>query len=275
MRQTLEAALGRQASQHFGHAYQVMAPAPEALGKPDVKQREDWLQACAGIGMPADYPSFFARWKASFPADSLREVKATSRLLIGHGNPSGADVGLTVHHTWGVPMLPGSALKGVLAHYIDAVYGHEATWRGPTLKPGGVEPSGCDFRILFGAPPAGPDDPGQAGLIEFHDALYVPGSAPENKPFALDVLTVHQKEYYNSNGASWPNDWDSPNPVGFISVRRDVRFLLAVTIADNEVSPAAAQWRSLALKQLLDALDQWGVGGKTAAGYGRLVSASP
>ena len=62
-----------------------------------------------------------------------------------------------------------------------------------------------------------------AGLVTFHDALYVPGSLPDNKPFAPDILTVHQKGYYDSSGNTSPNDYDSPTPVSFLTVRPKCR----------------------------------------------------
>jgi CRISPR-associated protein Cmr6 len=209
-------------------------------------------------------------------------------LLIGHGNSSASGVGITVHHTWGVPVIPGSALKGLVAHYVDATYGPNEpdrkpweqqgdertradyqglTWRGRRIESG----PGTVYRALFGAPDAREDDAmrehgfdagASAGLITFHDALYVPDSIADNNPFAADVLTVHQKGYYVSSGASAPNDYDSPNPVAFLTVRPGARLLFALS--------GPAEWTNLAEKLLRDALARWGVGGKTSAGYGRL-----
>jgi hypothetical protein len=140
------------------------------------------------------------------------------------------------------------------------------TWHGQRIERG----PGAVYRVLFGSPDARDDDAmrkhgfdagASAGLITFHDALYVPGSIADDKPFAADVLTVHQKDYYNSGG-SWPNDYESPNPVAFLTVRPGVRLLVALS--------GPADWTELALRLLRDALEGWGVGGKTSAGYGRL-----
>ena len=263
---------------HFGYAYERLAPPPKSDGKADADKREVWLNNCQSIAISPDYAHFFKIWKDSFDPAASRtlEVAATSRLLVGHGNPSGADVGLTVHHTWGVPMIPGSALKGVLAHYIDAVYGDDPDqpddaerreWRGPTWKDGRVAPedqAGKYFAALFGAPMV-TGDPGRAGLVTFHDALYVPGSIGNDRPFARDVLTVHQKVYYDDEGTKGgPTDWDDPNPVGFITVRRKARFLLTLT--------GPAEWTTLAMELLGKALATWGAGGKTSAGYGRFAA---
>jgi len=139
------------------------------------------------------------------------------------------------------------------------------TWNGGRIQVG----PGAVYRSLVGAPDAREDDlmsehgfdaGAAAGLVTFHDAVYVPRSAPGDKPFAVDVLTVHQKTYYDSNGGSLPNDFGDPNPVAFLTVRPKCRLLLALS--------GPAQWTDLAARLLADAIHNWGVGGKTAAGYG-------
>ena len=261
---------------HLALAYNAWAPVSETDGKVPDQQRQGWLAKLAAIAVDGDYRHAFERWKSSFdrPGDRTFEVTLASRLLIGHGNSSATDVGLTVHHTWGVPVIPGTALKGLLAHYVEASYGPEpdnddelrerfrgVTWRGSRILRGPGEFS----RVLFGAPDSDEDDGGAAaGRVTFHDALYVPNSGP---PFAVDVLTVHQKQYYDAHMGGgpasdrWPTDYDSPNPVSFLTVRPGVRFLIALS--------GPPDWTKLARQLLLDALARWGVGAKTSAGYGR------
>ena len=277
---------------HLALAYDAWAPVgPE--GKVPDAERGGWLAKLAALPVSPDYSHAFARWKQSFrpSGDRLFELVLAARLLVGHGNSSASDVGLTVHNTWGVPVIPGSALKGLLAHYVDAVYGPDnperlpweqpdeeqrerARYQGVTWRDRRIERGPGDlYRALLGAPEAELDgvmrDRGLGagafrGLVTFHDALYVPGSAPEDKPYAADVLTVHQKGYYDSAGASWPNDYDSPNPVGVLSVRPGVHMCFALS--------GPPDWTELTERLLRDALEQWGVGAKTSSGYGRLVS---
>jgi CRISPR-associated protein Cmr6 len=279
MRSVILNALQGARCSHFGHAYDLFAPPPGSDGKVNPQLRDAWLACCEQVDIAADYAQFYERWNHSFSAAecTMREVALApaSRLLIGHGNRSGSDVGLTVHRTWGVPVLPGSALKGLTAHYVDAVYGdreepERRQWLGPTWTSGRVragDGAGAAFAGLFGAPEVdGEENSARRGLVEFHDALYVPGSS-HAKPFSRDVLTVHQKQYYDSQGKSWPNDWDSPNPVGFITVRPGTSFLLVLT--------GPRDWREHAMSLLLAALAEWGIGGKTSAGYGRLQARAP
>lgn len=280
---------------HVALAYDAWAPVEVNDGKvrsqkhkdEAVSPRDAWFKALESIQVHADYEHTFRRWKQSFssPGDRLAYFTLDSRLLIGHGNASATDVGLTVHHTWGVPVIPGSALKGLVAHYVDAIYGptdakkkpweqegderiradfQGVTWKGRRIERG----PGTVYRKLFGAPDALEDATMRengfeagvvAGLVICHDALYVPGSL-DNKPFAADVLTVHQKGYYDSLGRSAPNDYDSPNPVAFLTVRPKCRFLLALS--------GPSEWTELAAQLLAHALESWGVGSKTSAGYG-------
>ncbi|MBX3141505.1 MAG: type III-B CRISPR module RAMP protein Cmr6 [Trueperaceae bacterium] len=279
---------------HVALAYDAWAPVDGVGSVPD-QERADWFKRLSELTVHSDYAHSFERWKKSFACegDRLLELTLSSRLLVGHGNSSAVDVGMTVHHTWGVPVIPGSTLKGLLAHYVDATYGPSdpgltpseqvdaerarvdyqgVTWRGgrAVLGPGRF------YRALFGAPDtSGASAPGprddlhggaQGGLVTFHDALYVPDKEPRQaKPFAADVLTVHQRVYYNKLGqGAAPNDYDDPNPVSFLTVRPGTRMLIAIS--------GQADWTELAERLLRDALEHWGVGGKTSSGYGRLTA---
>ncbi len=284
--------------EHAGLAYDVLAPVgDDQNGKVLDKLRPAWLSAVADIPVPADYGHAYRAWIDALDASPdvwAVEVALASPALIGHGNPSPTDVGLTLHHTWGVPVIPGSALKGLLNHYVDVVYGPDAaqrathpmdpsltdaakeraryqgvTWEGKRIKHG----PGELHRALFGAPAASSDTAAWVkdlplhtvgetkGAVDFLDAWMVPEGSPTH-PLSPDVLTVHQREYYNHQGAGdrWPNDYDAPNPVSFLSVKPTTRFLLAVA--------GPSDWARCAIDLLRDALIEWGVGGKTTSGYG-------
>lgn len=293
---------------HLSLAYGAWAPVDPADGNVPVDEacaapwtKEAWLDRLESITVPADYCAFYDLWRASFTArhDRVLVLESTSRLLVGHGEPSAADVGLTVHRTWGVPVVPGSAVKGLLSNYIEIVYGpcdpyrapwdrtdpddrRRASFRGVVWKGRRIaQGPGEAYRRLFGAPDAEDDAEwrkhglaaGSAkGEVVFHDALYVPHARWEpqprrdregERPFAGDVLTVHQFPYYGKRGAVAPADYHSPNPVSFLTVRPGERFLFAWSSRDPELVELVAQL-------LPKALADWGVGGKTSLGYGRL-----
>lgn len=280
---------------HMGLAYDIWAPVATSgkdAGKVAGDNRTKWLKKLEDITPAAHYKVAYERWEESFaPADQLGDFELQSRLLVGHGNAAPTEVGLTVHHTWGVPVIPGSALKGLTANYVETVLGPDdvelppwrqsdneqkerarfqgVNWDGARIKSG----PGDVYRALFGAPDAADDDrykenrfdAGAArGDVIFHDALYIPASAG-NKPFAVDVLTPHQKQYYdgaqNTNTQPWPCDYDDPVPIGFLSVRPEAKFLIALS--------GPPDYLELVKPLLTAALADWGIGGKTAAGYGR------
>jgi CRISPR-associated protein Cmr6 len=251
-------------------------------------ERKKWLDGICDVLISPDYTIAFELWKSSFrnPNERALELELASRLLVGHGNGSATDVGLTVHHTWGVPIIPGTAIKGLVSHYVSAVYGPEnaalpaweqegaerdrARWQGNTWV-GARRGPGDAYRTLFGAADAREDAEmrrrgfeagATAGSVAFHDALFVPRER-EGRVFSPDVLTVHQKGYYDSKGELWPNDYDDPNPVAFLSVVPHLRLLFAFS--------APVEVLDLVERVLLEALGTWGIGGKTSSGYGRLI----
>jgi len=271
-------------SAHPGLWLQRLAPEPQQPGKglnPDDK--DALLDQVSGIQTPDVYFHAFARWRVALsPTCFTCEVKATSRLIIGHGEPTPLEVGLALHPTYGVPYLPGSALKGVVSHYVHAYRGAVAApWLGPTFRDrngtvlglGDGTPAGAPgdwYRTVFGSPaiPNVPDSDWK-GYVRFEDALLVPDQQ-HRLALERDCVTPHQATYYKHHGASPPIDWDSPNPVGLLSVRPGTRFLLAVSFERD-----AEAWADLALRDLLVALDELGVGARTTAGYGRLRQAAP
>lgn len=210
-------------------------PAQKGLG-------QEHCAEVARLAVPGLYKGFFERWKAglrALPGTSLARARTCGRMIVGLGSESVLETSIHLHRTYGVPCIPGSALKG-LARSTARVWSDDAAWKS------GGEAS----RRAFGELAA-------TGAIVFHDALWIPET---ERPLALDVMTVHHPEYY-AGGSHAPSDMDSPNPVPFLSATG--RFLLAVTGAEEG-------WSEVALEILSHGLEKEGVGAKTAAGYGRM-----
>jgi CRISPR-associated protein Cmr6 len=194
---------------------------------------------------PAIYDQSYQRWRATLEAMGVRPriAKTTYRLAAGHGRENPTETGIFLHHSYGVPYIPGSSLKGVAAAF--AASRLESPW----------QPGGDAFKTLFGTTDT-------AGYVTFMDALPEPGTW-KLRP---DVITVHHQGYYQ--GKDEPQaDWDSPTPVSFLSVTGD--FLIALL-----PSPGADLWAEAAYEILKMALEEIGVGGKTSSGYGRLKVAT-
>lgn len=148
---------------------------------------------------------------------------------------------------------------GSVAHVVGGQWKDKRIERGP----------GAIYRALFGAPEAAADEEmrkqgiqagATAGLVTFHDALCVPNNESH---LCTDVLTVHQQSYYDGREQSGPNDYDAPKPVAFLTVRKGIKFLFALS--------GPPDWTAWVKRLLSDALEDWGIGGKTSVGYGRLV----
>ncbi len=214
------------------------------------------FEAATHIPVAPAYKKFYDRWEKMLKTAGARVAKATTlgRLVIGLGAESVLENAITLHRTYGVPIIPGSALKGLAAAYARNRLEDEA-WRVKTDQQGKIVHMGEAYKILFG-------DTTSAGYVTFFDALYVPCSATGDKPLALDVVTVHHPDYYQGKNNP-PADWDSPNPVPFVSVRSGIKFLVALAGPD--------EWVDAAFQILALALAEEGIGAKTNSGYGRMM----
>ncbi|WP_322512540.1 type III-B CRISPR module RAMP protein Cmr6 [Chloroflexus sp.] len=219
------------------------------------------IEQVAQWGAPASYKRFFRRWeqglqafKAQLPAGYTLlagKAKARGRIAVGLGAEGVLENAITLHRTYGVPYLPGSALKGLAAAYAHQ-YLADGTWRRPPTEIGADAPITA-HEIVFGSTRS-------AGYVTFFDALYVPDN--NDPPLASDVLTVHHPDYYqNDPPAAPPADWDSPTPISFVSATGTYLVALA----------GPEQWVTVAWNILARALDELGIGGKTSAGYGRMT----
>ncbi|MEW6309277.1 MAG: type III-B CRISPR module RAMP protein Cmr6, partial [Bacillota bacterium] len=194
------------------------------------------------------YASAFARYSETITG-VRRVFGVVGRMVTGLGTPSPLETGLRLHHTYGTPIIPGSCLKGLAAYYCRRVWGE----LDERFRPG--DASGY-YQVLFGTTE-------DAGRLIFHDAWILPETLASS--LVEDVITVHHQEYYA--GEAPPTDFDEPIPVPFLSVQG--KFLVGVS--SNASEDNAGQWAELAMALLAEALEEWGIGGKTTSGYGRLT----
>ena len=209
---------------------------------------KELIEEVASLSDPAKeplaaYKSFYSRWEKrlnSVPGCQTGKATCTGRLAIGMGNESVLETNISLHHTYGVPYIPGSALKGLTAFYARREGGK--AW----------EIGSESYSTLFGKLE-------QAGYITFFDAL--PDPSINHRMLEPDVITVHHPKYYQGNKDVPPADWDSPNPVPFLTATG--QFLIAIA--------GPASWVKVTFQILGDALREYGVGAKTSSGYGRMI----
>ncbi|GIW83421.1 MAG: hypothetical protein KatS3mg105_5228 [Gemmatales bacterium] len=199
------------------------------------------------------------------------QLVTEGRLIVGLGSENVLETGITLNHIYGVPIIPGSALKGIASHYCAEVWGAaDARFRPPSeeenkayrkyLANEGPKPDDNFHRLLFGTT----DD---SGCIVFHDAWFIPESS--DQPLVLDVMTPHHLAWLD--GSVTPTDFDSPTPVPFVSVTGAFDFVVSWR-GPEFGDETKEQWLVLVEQLLRAALADWGVGGKTTSGYGRLVT---
>jgi len=213
------------------------------------------LDQATGVKASEVYHAAFRRWRQfaeQTPAGCARvhfTVQAAAPIAIGLGNASPLEVGIRLHHTYGMPLLPASALKG-LCRRVARLLKHENKLSDDAID------------ALFGF---SRDTQAAAGAVVFYDAWYVPSSAG-GAPFHRDVITVHHPAYY-SDGKTPPTDFDDPTPVPFLVIKPGAQFLCVLDAPDH-------RWADFAQKMLLWGLENLGVGAKTNAGYGYLKPAA-
>jgi len=214
----------------------------------DKESRHDLVSQVAGLREPPEYAEFYGRWKAALSScqAEVREACVQGRMAVGLGEESVLETSVTLHHTYGAPYIPGSALKGLAASYASQNL-DPATWDAGSLA----------YKTLFGTTD-------EAGYVTFFDALYVPGSGHDGRALHPDVITVHHPDYYQ-RGDQPPADWDSPTPIPFLSSTGSYLIALA----------GPAGWVTAAFDILALALAEVGIGAKTSSGYGRMVLQRP
>jgi CRISPR-associated protein Cmr6 len=199
------------------------------------------LKRICAIGVSEVYQRAYERWERA-TKDTTRfsqhELKLVNRLLIGLASTGSLETGCAISHTWGMPYIPGSSVKGVVRAYAEKTLGKD----NPLV------------REMFGAAHDSADKEELSGVVAFHDAWWL----PKGSPFVPEVLTVHHTDYYTKEGETPASDKDSPVPVSLLAV--EGKFLFVI-----EGPPA---WARQAGKWLEAGLVASGIGAKTRSGYG-------
>lgn len=263
----------------------------------NVKWRDQWLKEQCRRFVVTDsqlkkhIESTHRRWKLTISDAARFEVRSLGRLVVGLGGESVLETSLTLQFITGLPIIPGSALKGLCRHYalftIAAGLGiqplsaaelrdHKETplqqldealaavqWSPELIREldkANQTDIAEQFRAIFGSTDYG-------GACIFYDAVV--SELPQSGTlFEVDVMTPHFVKYYNSANAGKqiepPSDNDSPNPINFLTVAAGTEFAFAVGVRrgfDKSLAEQAAKWLKTALYEM-------GIGAKTAAGYG-------
>jgi CRISPR-associated protein Cmr6 len=274
MIEALRESLTRASSGPRSHAGLILDRySPHAVGKGAEDSRkalfESARRAVETESTISIYKAAMERWKSSFfdPASfdpklspRILEFVASSTVLIGLGGDHATETGLTIHHTYGVPYIPGTAVKGLAAHYAHQVWGASDTrWRMATDD----DPKTGELHATMFGTSVGELSGG--GLIDFSDGWI---ASPKGS-LVPDVMTPHHGDYYMASDDEVdqcpPTDFDNPVPVTFLSAKGT--FFIAISKRDRRLPD---EWVDRAEELVKRSLQEWGIGGKTSADYGRM-----
>lgn len=162
------------------------------------------------------------------------------RMIIGLGAAHPQETSMTLHHIYGIPYIPGSAIKGVTRHWVILDKFNNDEKKAEKNE---------EFKQIFGIQD-------KQGKVIFFDAY----PAGEIK-LKIDVMTPHYGPYYSdTSGKTPPADYHNPNPIKFLTVEK-TKFKFFLASKDDDLRKKAFQW-------LKEALEKYGIGAKTYLGYG-------
>ena len=184
-----------------------------------------------------------------------------SRLLLGFGTQSVYETGITMHHTYSIPYIPASSIKGVIRSYVINEFFE------------GNEKVACkneDFSCVFGSNASDSEEKSSLSKkTSKRGLLVVFDSYPEKvEKLDVDIMNLHYPSYYTGGGL--PTDDQSPIPIVFYAVPQGTKFLFHFSVGNSEKGELSICSKPLS-DIIKDALIHFGLGAKTSSGYGRMM----
>lgn len=260
-----------------GHAGLLMQRGLKVWEKED---KQALIELITSIQPSELYLLAFNRWLCLTQADqqgnatfAVRAAMLDGRLFTGLSTGGTLETGVITQHSYGMPMLPGSSVKGAVRAYAENLFLLKDASGLVILDEKGktqINPAMKEIlNILFGM-----DEDAEcqnAGYLIWHDAWWIPVTSQDGKlvkndrakPFVGEIVTVHHQKYYSDKtGRTEALDMESPIPNQQIAVQGGFYFVI-------EGEP---QWVEFAKDLLDNMLMQMGMGAKGASGYGYFKS---
>jgi len=191
-------------------------------------------------------------------------AKLKSPLITGIGQTHPNEVGMVFDHTLGIPYIPAASIKGILrfAHTLGLIDSKDADafisgeeldetyekTRIPDLFGGNAQKNGKEAKIEM-----------HKGKVIFLDAY--PLKTPQ---LHIDIMNPHYGAYYSDEqGRTPPADYLEPKPIKFLTVKPGTTFIF------RALTPVSKDLKKYLFEAFKSALQDEGVGAKTAVGYGR------
>lgn len=212
-------------------------PRAQSIAKSWRSRRNSWLDPLVSKGLALRF-----------------EVIAKTRVVLWLSSPSATELGFCLHHVYGIPYLPPSALKGLAS---KAMWKHvcpQAEW----------DELSDQILDLFGEG----GDEGHVGRVAFLEGIPL-GDEKGQICLETDVMTPHHASYYSGKEA--PHDCEGPNPLPFLCIPPGQRFEIGLIFTRGGDQNGPTYWLSEAKRWLINGLSQMGLGAKTSSNYGIMV----
>jgi CRISPR-associated protein Cmr6 len=190
------------------------------------------------------------------------------RLIVGLGASHPQETSMTLHHIYGIPYIPGSAIKGVTRHWAVLKFAEELSRREKKDFEIAVEEVSKALEDGKGL------DELKVGDLEFSQLIEIFGTQKQQGKviffnaypigdinLKIDVMNPHYPEYYSKGQA--PTDWQNPIPIKFLTVE-NTKFQFYLAVRGENSNKILEKTKELCLK----ALKEHGIGAKTSLGYG-------
>lgn len=196
------------------------------------------------------YKESYAQWQESLDGRALiLKAKTGSRFLSGLSYGAAMHVGFSLHHTYGVPYIPGSTVKGACR----AIAELEASEMGD-------DENKKELQLINQIYGGGDTN----GRVIFLDAFPEPLAKKTSLMMELDVITPHHtKANSDEEGYESAPDIEEPVPVEFAVVPEGITYCFAFICPDETD-------REILTRHWFSACDE-GFGAKTSSGYGEFI----
>jgi len=192
------------------------------------------------------------------------DLSLKNKFVSGLGASSIFETSITLHHIYGIPYIPGQAIKGGLrSFYLNSNYDQadDKEFKAVTEDLEFCKMFGCSAKIKSRVSGQVYDSKLKkdfAGDLVFFDAF-----PSKEMKLELDIMNPHYSEYYNKfDGKKAPTDDMSPVPINFVVVKdASFKFLIGAKQKDNNQL-------STVKTLLINCLYESGIGAKTSVGYG-------
>lgn len=195
-------------------------------------------------------------------------AKIDGRLMTGLPLGGALETGVTTHHSYGMPLLSGSSIKGAVRNYAEHLYCEKDEQGQPVFENNKIKiPSKYQQTLvaLFGTDEEAENQ--DAGYLIWHDAWWLPtiqkndfSTRSDHAPFVEDIITVHHQLYYQGS-TNEATGMESPIPNLQLAVQGQFYFVIE----------GAPQWLNYAQKLLEQTIKFNGLGSKTSSDYGYFV----